>query len=586
MLPAYAHAVPVEYSIRPNTIIADRVQVPQQLSISFSERPDPNISYIRIMDSQGVRVDNNDFTVTAGNSRQASVTIDTAKMGDGIYSVSWFTMSLDDGHITQGAYVFGVGDVTVDGEDETTYVTSFADALVKWPLIVAQAAAVGMATAAVLLGKGLSPDSHGVLARLLLACSPTIAAAATGLLFLQAVNLSEAAGSYSAAIESLISGSPAGVVWIIRIASAAAIGGLAVAYLARTKNILLLGVIVAGASSIFSNSMLSHNSAAPFMPEIAVAADWVHFMAVSAWVGGLFYLSAVFVPHAKRLSDAARVLALSIPRFSLIATMSLGVIGITGIYMAWVHLHSPDSLFTTEYGNSLAFKLTAALSMVLLGAYHQIRLHKSIVVMATVGGQGQHAVTTFSKTVKLEAVLGIGVLLAASVLTVMSPPAQALAGEERYVHRVTIDDTDATFEISPFRPGFNTFTVRLEQDGAPANNIHHVTMRFTNEDARIGPIVVTLDHAGESMYSATGGYLSREGEWKIDFIAQRTGSYDLNHTFRETLGSGEPIAQVEPELDSFAGLAIALGVAVVGGSSFYAVQSRRQMKRTLAALQP
>jgi uncharacterized membrane protein len=355
-------------------------------------------------------------------------------------------------------------------------------------------------------------------------------------------------------------------------------------YFGRAKNVLLLGVIVAGAAGVFSNSMLSHNSAAPFMPELAVAADWVHFMAVSAWVGGLFYLSAVFVPHAKRLPDAARVLALSIPRFSLIATASLGVIGVTGVYMAWVHLHSLDSLFATEYGNSLAVKLAAALPMVLLGAYHQIRLHKSIVVMATAGGQAHGAVATFAKTIKVEAILGIGVLLAASVLTVISPPVEALAGGQSYVHRVTIDDTDATFEISPFRPGFNTFTVALEQDGASARNIHHVTMRFTNEDARIGPIVVTLNHAGEGAYSATGGYLSREGEWKIDFIAQRTNSYDLNHTFRETLGSGEQTTPAGPELDSFAGLAIALGAAVAGGSAFYAAQSRRQMKKTLSAL--
>ena len=149
----------------------------------------------------------------------------------------------------------------------------------------------------------------------------------------------------------------------------------------------------------------------------------------------------------------------------------------------------------------------------------------------------------------------------------------------------TIGDTDATFDISPFKPGFNTFTVTLEQGGAPASNIHHVVMRFTNEDARIGPIVVTLDHAGEGVYSATGGYLSREGEWKIDFIAQRAGAYDLNHSFRETLDSGGQAMQTGPELDSFAGLAIALAAAVAGGSAFYAVQSRRQIKRTLAALE-
>lgn len=114
--------------------------------------------------------------------------------------------------------------------------------------------------------------------------------------------------------------------------------------------------------------MLSHNSAATFLPSVAVFADWLHFMEVSAWVGGLFYFSAVLLLSIKneKEGNSAYHLSVILPRFSLVATASLGIIGLTGIYMAWIHLQTLDSLFYTPYGNNLIMKLSAALPMVLL----------------------------------------------------------------------------------------------------------------------------------------------------------------------------------------------------------------------------
>jgi putative copper export protein len=106
----------------------------------------------------------------------------------------------------------------------------------------------------------------------------------------------------------------------------------------------------------------------------------------------------------------------------------LGIIGVTGLYMAWIQLQTLDSLFYTPYGNNLIIKLSAALPMVLLGAYHQVKLHKNIVLMASVGRGSRNeegftfhssdsisntinnSVSKFGKTVKIESLIGIGVL--------------------------------------------------------------------------------------------------------------------------------------------------------------------------------
>src|SRR4029078_9268792 len=165
-------------------------------------------------------------------------------------------------------------------------------------------------------------------------------------------------------------------------------------------------------------------------------------------------------------------LALLLPRFSLVGTVSLGVIGISGLYMAWIHLTSLDALFSTTYGNILAIKLAAALPLILLGGYHQLKLHNAVVSISNLGKTGHpdrlsdgnnrnlqvtqdfndhsntpntddiedlpkrqtrqkktekwkanrtNIATKFGKTIMIESVLAICVLLVASLLTITSP---------------------------------------------------------------------------------------------------------------------------------------------------------------------
>ena len=705
---AYGHAIPSTYSIQPNSIL-EKGSNPSQLVISFSERPDPQISYIRVLNSQNERIDNDDFTVSGSNPRQAAVTLDTSKLDeDGVYTVSWRALSLDDGHIAQGSYVFGIGNVTPEGisggnqesqSQTVTYVTSTADALLRWPLIVAQSAIVGGVMAYFVLQRGgrrglfnlsnrynpLSFDLNLFAKKrfvlILIAGALAIAISGTALVFLQASNLdtdnddSSTDDRYLSTVQSLIFGSPAGVVWAIRIATSAIIAVLALLYFVLAKGVvdvqrmsftsslfssaILLGILVVGAVSIFSNSMLSHNSAATFLPSVAVFADWLHFMAVSAWVGGLFYFSAVLILSIKSENEsksAAYHLSIILPRFSLIATASLGIIGITGLYMAWIHLQTLDSLFYTSYGNNLIIKLSAALPMVLLGAYHQVKLHKTILVMATIGGSGSqkhmdmtknntanNAVSKFGKTIKIESLIGIGVLFAASLLTITSPPTQmaeqqggapAPATPEMgmqnnamttpgYAEQATISGVDITLEITPFQAGFNTFTVTLidAATGSAPQTINAVFLRLTNAEARIGPIVTTLNSTddGSGRYSAIGGYLSQTGNWQIDLIVQRIGAYDLNHSFDAALGVSSEHGNMDmggnmnmenheagtsttsdadtienelesptsppPAFDSFAWLAIGLSVAVGAGSAYYFRKSKKQLEGTLKALE-
>jgi copper transport protein len=67
-----------------------------------------------------------------------------------------------------------------------------------------------------------------------------------------------------------------------------------VSYFSNNKldQIFLLVVMIISSINLFSNSMVSHSNSLSSFSTLAVSMDWIHFMAVSVWIGGLFYLSS------------------------------------------------------------------------------------------------------------------------------------------------------------------------------------------------------------------------------------------------------------------------------------------------------
>jgi methionine-rich copper-binding protein CopC len=104
----YGHAAPVSYSPSANSIITQNGSLPTKVVISFSERPEPKVSYIHVTNAKNDRIDNNDYAITGQNDKQATVTLENNKLAPGVYTVSWLALSRDDGHITKGSYVFSI----------------------------------------------------------------------------------------------------------------------------------------------------------------------------------------------------------------------------------------------------------------------------------------------------------------------------------------------------------------------------------------------------------------------------------------------------------------------------------------------
>jgi putative copper export protein len=178
-------------------------------------------------------------------------------------------------------------------------------------------------------------------------------------------------------------------------------------------------------------------------------------MSVSIWVGGLFYLTVFFTKrnfitmdqinsidtNCVSPSSDKRILeqmTQSLMYFSFIAVTAISVIGITGLYLAFVHLQNLSSLITSVYGLILIVKLSLAFPMIFIGRYNQVKIYNYAKLISSnntnIAQNGEtHPdldmksnsivfLRKISKSLKVESVLGILVLIAASFLSVTSPP--------------------------------------------------------------------------------------------------------------------------------------------------------------------
>jgi copper transport protein len=730
---AYAHSLPMTEIPAANSVVPKGAPLPSKIIVDFSERPSPTVSSLTVINSKNEQVSNGDFKVIGDGAREAMTTLDTKKLTDGIYTVQWETQSLDDGHIAKGSYVFGIGNImpgavasAVKQASTVQSVTSPLDGLVKWPVIVAQVAVVGGIFSHLFLwenfgskiqggrggvGYGFAYDKANTLwlrrfSILIIASSVAILAAGSAYLFLQIIEISpHNSSTYWSVFMSQISGA-SGTQWIMRSITSLIVIAFAVSYYYVVKmnmreittdstkvktnktnlaTSLLYAALITGSISIFSNSITSHNAGVHFLPSVSISLDWLHFMAVSIWIGGLFYISTVLLStirsraatHADNMTktgsstdnpsntDKSRsiflhYLALLLPRFSILATISLGVIGVSGLYMAWTELHSFNSLFSSSYGNVLIIKLSIAVPLVLLGAYHQLRLHKNAVLVATIGKAGRsgtgsagvdnssHIAQTpisktvhnnndeinnnnnnfaknknkikdipskFSKTIKIECLFAMAVLLAASILTISEPPVMNMSSmamtssnsntmpgmsmkNSTYTIQTKIMNVNTKIEINPFYSGFNTFKVTFtDAAGKPYTKVTSAEIVFNNAVADITNEVANLQKIRPGVYSVTGGYISQPGEWDMALSAQRLQDIDLYYEFTHTLTNAPSAPQSTvavnqaaamqeppPHFDSFAWLAIVLAAAVVFGSAFYYRRSKQELRKTVEML--
>ncbi|MBI2322862.1 MAG: CopD family protein [Chloroflexi bacterium] len=318
-----------------------------------------------------------------------------------------------------------------------------------------------------------------------------------------------------------------GPIWLLRVASIAALAALAVRLYPRQgwsrgapRRPLWLLVLPAGALLLLTTTLSSHAVAAAQGGPAAWLADWLHLLGASVWVGGLAALAAT-LPLARRAGLAAALLR----RFSTLALLSVAALALTGLYQAWLHVRTPSALLETPYGQALLVKLALLVAALALGAHNLLAARRPAAQVPV--GRVRRAV--WGELALLGAVLG-----AVGALTSLPPAWDVYRLANRgLVERVAVADLRLTLRVDPGAAGVNTFDLEVrEQDGQPARQVQRVTLRLRPLLVELGESELRLAPAGEARYRGQGGYLSLPGYWQVELIVRRAGLEDARTALR------------------------------------------------------
>jgi copper transport protein len=497
-------------------------RAPGAVTLQFSEAPDPALSTVHVLDSSGHEVPAAAAPVP-GSPRELRVPLPALRTGT--WTVTWRAASRVDGHVAQGAFAFGVG-LPAMATPAPNAGTSTAALQGPGPLAVAGrwafywgvalllgAAATGLlvfdrrlpAGAAALLGAALALAAAGLVAMTL------ATAASTG----------APVGRFLASHTGHWLEARAGALLV----AAATTGGLLLAGPGRaeaarpgpagqqrvTAWLLALGVAASGA--LLVHALAGHAAAPDPLRPANLASQWIHLLAVGVWIGGLAWL-LVGVAGGRR-DGIGRTAA----RFSLLATVSLAVVALSGLERAAQELGGWGRLLSTSFGRALDVKLGLLAVLVAFGAVNRFRI-----VPALTAGAGRPS--WLRRTVRAELVAASGVLLAAAVLSELPPgvdtgaPAPAARQPRGSDYATTLR---ITLRVSPGAAGPNHFvaTITDYDTGEPLPADHLQLSAELPSRPEVAAAQLDLTRAADGSWQGEGSVLTIAGTWAVTALVER-----------------------------------------------------------------
>jgi copper transport protein len=479
---------------------------PVAVQLTFTERPDPGVSTIQVVDAGGVRHDVGAAAAVAGDPLALSVRV--RPLGPGIYTVNWRMVSAIDGHPTAGSYAFGVRMSPDPGATRAaTPSLSRLEVASRWILIVGLVALLGAAAADAGRFGGSRNSWLAIGGALVSAC---------GVALLAIVQQRAAGVSLLPFLGSTVGRA---IVWRAAAVATAALATTIAIVAGSARRRLRLGAMatagVATAIAMAVHVIAGHAGAAQENIAGRAAAQWLHFAASGVWIGGL----AALLIGIRDPSPETR--AASVRRFSTIAGVGILVVVLTGVARAWQELTEWTDLLHTDYGRVLVFKTALVVLIALLGAVNQWRAIPRIprdVRLLKLVGRG-------------ELVVAGAVLAAAALLGALPPPAAA-----RVVPAISATGVDFATTVRVAlsalsdQPGPNRFIASVvDYDSEEPVRTERVGLRFTPlDDAGVPATSLPLTVQEDGTYAGAGANLAFDGRWRIAVLIERSnGSVEV-----------------------------------------------------------
>jgi copper transport protein len=503
-------------------------RAPAAVTLRFSERPDPGLSTVRVLDSGGRVVAGGPARPVPGQPLELRVP--TAGLAAGGYTVSWRVVSAVDGHRTDGVFGFGVGPAGAPVLPASQAAAEARTGPAPGPLAVAGrwawywglALLVGAAATGLLVFGGRLPGRPGLLLGL------ALAAAAGGLGAMTATARADA----GVALGDLL-GSTTGR-WLLWRAAMLAWAGAATWWLLAHRRAggrrpappatrgPLLALGLAGGAGMLIHALAGHAAAPSSLRPLNLAAQWAHLAAVGVWIGGLVWLLAA-LGAGGGLGSTREVVV----RFSRLAGAGLAVVVVTGVARSADELGGWGRLADSGFGRALDLKLVLFTGLVALGARNRYRL-----VPLFQGGRGDApAAARLGRSVGGELGLAAVVLAAAALLSQLAPGVPAGPARPGPATPPVLEASGAdwattvrvTLTVTPGAAGPNRFTATVADFDTgtvlPVDRVELAGRPLARPD--LGTARLELARASDGRWLGQGRLLSLAGRWDLTTTVQR-----------------------------------------------------------------
>lgn len=499
---------------------------PENLQFWFTElvAGDPNPPTVTVIDENGTKLETTSVTIDPNDAHH--VIAEVLGFATGTYTVTWTTQSAEDGHSLSGTYGFRIGTgrapgaATVSGERPEVWAV-----LLRWlTFLGAGVAAAGLLWIA--WSVFTDPDDRQRRRGGIAMVAAALALLAT---LLEPVLLSQfpGEGAVKPTISEAVSGLP-NAWWLRPAGLAVAIGALAIMHFYRKQSAWRsIGVVgaIGGLVALLGLAQTTHASAQQdwrFLGKLSVS---LHELSTGLWAGGLLMLALAWPRGAVKGEETTGRDALR--QFSEVATVLAPIAIVTGVINSGLVLPSLDSLWESDWGQILIFKIAVLVPVMILAARHHLWLREHL----------ERVGNALRSSVRVESALIAVVVLGGVLLALSAPPSESTGEVSQIDLAAPLEGNQIVAEalhltMSPMRAGQNEMRVNVSlmdpsQTGEtlPIQRVR-LDLISLNYEADLRDVELTQDPVTGDFVS-DGVQFTLNGWWEIDVLVRRAGLEDV-----------------------------------------------------------
>jgi copper transport protein len=488
---------------------ADLAEAPHRILMTFTEPPDPTLSLATLVTFSGATVRTGKVQAVAGEPTELQLAVPA--IPDGVYTVTWRTVSKTDGHVTGGSFAFGIDTAAPTGTPSSSGSGSSSPTALalaaRWLLFAGVALLLG--GAAVRLIVRLTPSPGAV--RVLLIAGWSAALVGTLAAFL-------AESHVTGASFTELAKTSAGRTYVMLGVALLALAAVGVGVIRRASRGWWCSLGALAVVAMFIQSLGSHADNPSRWRWFNLGVELTHLVAVGIWIGGLVWLFAAL--RTDHDADAPERRA-GVVRFSTMAAVALAFVAASGLGRALDELNGLHSLLSTSFGQTLIVKTGLFAVLLAFGAYNHYRI-----VPRIRSGSGTNALR---RSVRVELLVAAATIFAGVLLSQLPPASYAPSVPTNSAQPVVVTGSDfgttvhLRLQVAPGTIGSNTFDAQVTDfDTGAVVSARSLVLTFTlPADPDLSASTLSLKPEG-THWRGTGSNLSVTGTWSVVAVVQAT----------------------------------------------------------------